>query len=372
MLKQKIFIRGREQRRENSFDRGRGEREAMAVEARAEAQQQSETSATSSGIVEEKEDIVREQRHTNRLQMAQALEPARGEPNHVRRQTLYYYEEGGVKPVLQTNLTLFSAANRDGERRRRESDPSIRRQVGLLLSEVTKKDAVLLQPATIPASAEVHQGQTVRRKRGNRSLSVETPQKEKKIKINTGETDKVGNSRDDKDITIAMESEMDRGIHGSISEDSVDKTQKMSGRSEEPCKDFSPLDQDNKGEVLATTIPTLPSSIEQNNSSLREEVISESVNSAFVKKPTDLLYTKIFIEGPDEECLVGNDTMAKVNVVGSEFINRHKTSQWWKLLFEQGGGSIKGATGDQAPITGKVNLKLRSSSRTETTLRRSF
>ena len=223
----------------------------MAVEARAEAQQQivTETSPTSSGIDEEMEDIMQEQRLINRLRMEQGLEPVRREPDLLKRRTLYFYEEGAVKPDLQTNLTLFSAANRDGEGRRRESDPSIRRQVGLLLAEVPKKDAVLLQPATIPTSAEVHQGQTVRRKRGNRSMSVETPQKEKKIKINTGETDKVGNSRDDKDIiTVAMESEiMDRGIHCSISEDSVDKTRKMSGRTEEPSKDFSPLDQDNKG-----------------------------------------------------------------------------------------------------------------------------
>eukprot|EP00808_Paulinella_micropora_P021898 g4715.t1 len=61
----------------------------------------------------------------------------------------------------------------------------------------------------------------------------------------------------------------------------------------------------------------------------------ESVNA--VAKPlfeshSDLLFTKLYIEGPDEECKVGNDTIASINVVGQEFIQRYQNKSWLQLL----------------------------------------
>eukprot|EP00808_Paulinella_micropora_P006034 g23617.t1 len=88
----------------------------------------------------------------------------------------------------------------------------------------------------------------------------------------------------------------------------------------------------------------------------------ESVNA--VAKPlfeshSNILFTKLYIEGPDEECKVGNDTMASINVVGQEFIQRYQNKSWWgkQWDFLKGGGRVKGIGGD-APVTGYVFLNI--------------
>eukprot|EP00808_Paulinella_micropora_P000640 g46527.t1 len=74
-----------------------------------------------------------------------------------------------------------------------------------------------------------------------------------------------------------------------------------------------------------------------------------SVNA--VAKPlfeshSDLLFTKLYLEGPDEECK-------------AEFIQRYQNKSWWgnQRDFFKGGGRVKGVGGD-APVTGYVFLNI--------------
>lgn len=109
VLRQNCFIRGRGERRENSFGRSRVGLLGIEETTRAKARTTTNPPLSSSwSIYEAFDEPVKEPLDIALLQLAQEMEPIRREePDHIKQRYLIYYEEGVEKPVLQTNLTFF-------------------------------------------------------------------------------------------------------------------------------------------------------------------------------------------------------------------------------------------------------------------------
>jgi len=76
-------------------------------------------------------------------------------------------------------------------------------------------------------------------------------------------------------------------------------------------------------------------------------------------RPDTLCYTNLFCETLNTSLKVGNDTMANINIVGKEFIEKHRT--WLNINMKKTSGTLKGVS-SRTDITGIITLifKLKS------------